>query len=91
VRVMSRRRLSSFFSRRRYHDAAFSRPDLSHRTEATFFERLVRMFRKRESFAYDDRDRRIGDGLRLALVWASSLLLFWFLARSALAFNIFAG
>ena len=75
---------------RRFRDASYARPNLSRRTEASGAERLMRALRRRESMAYDDGEKRLGDGVRLGLVWGLTLLAFWFIARSALAFDIFA-
>lgn len=76
---------------RRYRDAAYARPNLASRTEAGFVERLRRALLRREIIAYDEREQRFGDGVRLAFVWIVSLAVLWFVARSALAWNLFSG
>ena len=55
------RRLRRLFEKRRYRDAAYFRPDLASRTEASWYERVLRSIRRRETFGYDEREARAGD------------------------------
>ena len=78
--------------RRRYDgDAAMVRPDLSHRTEPTGVERLLRALRRKEEFGYDEREARFGDGVRHLLLFILLVAWLWFFLRSVMVINIFAG
>jgi hypothetical protein len=83
--------LRRLLEKRRYRDAAYFRPDLASRTEASKFERVVRTLRRRESFGYDEREARAGDNIRRVVGWTGAIFLIWFAVRSLLALNIFAG
>jgi hypothetical protein len=85
------RRFRSLFQKRRYRDAAYFRPDLASRTEATWMDRVVRSLRRRETFGYDDREARAGDNIRRVAGVLFSIFIIWFAVRSLLALNIFAG
>lgn len=85
------RRLRRLLSGRRYRDAAFSRPDVYRRTRAGFFEKLMRGLRRREKFAYDEREANAGAFIRTFVGWGAALLLVWFAVRCILVLNIFAG
>ena len=85
------RRLRRLLDNRRYRDAAFARPDLRRRTEATSYERVVRALRGREQFGYDDAEANAGRFVRTCVAWVIALLLLWFTVRSLLALDVFAG
>ncbi len=86
------RRLTLLLSgKRRYRDASFARPNLSGRTEAAWWERVLRALRRKEEFGYDEREARAGDLVRVLLGSALLLLLCLFVIRSLLALNFFAG
>lgn len=85
------RRIRRLFDKRRYRDAAYFRPNLARRTEASWFERVVRTLRRREVFGYDEREARAGDNIRRIVGWVFAIFLIWFAVRSLLAINIFAG
>lgn len=85
------RRLRRLFEKRRYRDAAYLRPNLASRTEASWFERVVRSLRRREIFGYDDREARAGDNIRRVVFGLFMIFVIWFAVRSLLAINIFAG
>lgn len=77
--------------RHRYHDAAWVRPDLTRRTHATPWERVIRALRRREEFGYDEREARAGDAVRQILLGVLFVGWIWFFIRSVLVINIFAG
>jgi hypothetical protein len=77
--------------KRRYRDAAYLRPNLTQRTEAAWWERVLRALRRKEEFGYDEREARAGDFVRLTLGSALLLLFCLFLVRSLLVINFFAG
>lgn len=89
---MFRRLFSRLPWRRRYHgDAAWVRPDLSNRTEATWYERVIRALRRKEEFGYDEREARAAGWFRHAVLAVLLTAWLWFFVRSLLALNIFAG
>lgn len=89
---MFRRLLSRLPWRRRYNgDASWVRPDLSRRTEATWYERVIRALRGKEEFGYDEREARAAGWFRNTLLFILLTGWLWFFVRSLLAINIFAG
>lgn len=85
------RRIRRLFDGRRYRDAAFSRPDVYRRTRAGFFEKLLRGLRRRERFAYDEREANAGAFIRTFVGWCLALAVLWFAVRCILVLNIFVG
>lgn len=77
--------------RRRYGDARWLRPDLSRRTEAAWHERVIRALRGKEVFGYDEREARAAARFRFVVLLIVLTAWLWFLVRSLLAVNIFAG
>ncbi len=89
---MFRRLLSRLPWRRRYHgDATWLRPDLTRRTEATWYERVIRALRGREEFGYDEREARAASWFRRLLLLGALTLWLAFLVKSLLVLNIFHG